>query len=83
MFGGWQTDRVFWCDAADLPEPALRLAAKRRLAQIKAAEDEDRATEILKLDRAFAALLDGADGMAPEALNAALEALARIEAEAA
>jgi hypothetical protein len=80
-FDPWREDRETVCDLADLDPDTIRNAARRKLAALKA--DEIPTAEIVNLDRMFAKLVDAADGMDAMALDAALDALARLETEAA
>lgn len=79
-FGDWKADRELCCDLAGIDPDMLRNAAKAKRESTKAGEKPT--AEIVNLDSMFARLLDQADGMAPEELDAALAELAKLEAAA-
>jgi len=68
---------------ADIDPDLVRSAARKKLAEVKAAEAEKRTAKVVQLDTLFAQLLDGAEDMPPADIDAALTALAGLESEAA
>ncbi len=75
----WRGDRETVCVLAEISEPMLRRAAKRRLELAKA---EESTAQVISLDRAFAALLEEAETMDGTTLDAALAELAALETAA-
>ena len=71
-FGDWAKDRETVCSLADIDPDTLRNAARRKLAELKAAEAEQRTVKVVELDRSFSALLEGSESMAPADIDKAL-----------
>lgn len=82
-FGSAAQDREDVCVMADIDPDLVRSAARKKLAEVKAAEAEKRTAKVVQLDTLFAQLLDGAEDMPPADIDAALTALAGLESEAA
>lgn len=76
MWGSYQQDRQEVCELAGVDPEALRQAAMRRLAEVKA---ERRSAEVVRLDDAFAKLLAHESELDPDELDERLSALAALE----
>lgn len=79
--GDYAADRAEVCDLAGVDADALRDAAKRKLAAIRADEPEPAA--VVDFESALAALADREADMDPGELDAMLAKLAAMESEAA
>lgn len=77
-FGDWKKDRETICHLADIDPELVRLAAKRKLQQLK--ENTKPAAEIVSLDAAFAALIENESTMDSAQIDKALSQLAALEA---
>lgn len=76
----WKSWRIEVCDLADIDEPMLRAAARRKLEQVKA--NEAPTAEVINIDAAFARLLNAEGSMTAAEIDTALAELARLEAAA-
>lgn len=78
-FGDYAVDREHVCDICDVDPELVRDAARKKLAEVKAAESEQRTAHTKKIDRAFLRLVAKEDAMAPGDIDAVLADLAAQE----
>jgi hypothetical protein len=79
----WRSDREEVCDLAGFDPDLISTVARKKLAEVKAAEAKDQTATVIPLDMAFANLLVESNPLNPAELDAALEALATLEGKAA
>lgn len=82
-YGDYAIDREWCCDLAGISPEFIQSQARRKLAQAKMAEAESRQAEVVAIDRAFSVLVETENAMDGATLDAALAALAQLEAAVA